>query len=226
MPPNAHARRIGGIAISSGNGKKIVVFIDESNVYKDARRCFFNNEGPSSNGRIKPMRYAMLLADLQPLGTSEERELKEVRAYGGVPNRHMDLQTYSAHRRQMAEWERRDVQPIMRPLRYPADWPKSPAEQKGVDVQIALDVVVMGLKNEYDIAIIASTDTDLKPAIEGCHELGIADTCEIEVAAWRHETERKRIEVKDKHLWCHFLNRDDYDVCHDPKDYSIPNPEK
>ena len=211
--------RRGGITISSGNGKKIVVFVDESNVYKDARRCFFNNEGPGSNGRIKPMRYGMLLADLQPLGTSEERELKEVRAYGGIPNRHKDPQTYSAHRRQMAEWERREVKPIMRPLRYPPDWPTSPAEQKGVDVQLALDVVVMGLKKEYDIAIIASTDTDLRPAIEGCHELGIASECEIEVAAWRHQSYRKRIEVRGVHVWCHFLDRDDYDTCHDPKNY-------
>jgi hypothetical protein len=197
--------------------------MDESNVYKDARRCFFNNEGPSSNGRIKPMRYGMLLADLRPLGTTDEREIREVRAYGGIPNRHVDLGTYSAHRRQMAEWERCGVTPIMRPLRYPPDWPASTAEQKGVDVQLALDVVVMGLQGEYDVAIIASTDTDLRPAIEGCHALGIADKCEIEVAAWRHGRERKRIEVKGIHLWCHYLDREDYDACHDSRDYGAPS---
>jgi uncharacterized LabA/DUF88 family protein len=166
------------------------------------------------------MRYAMLLADLRPLGTNHERELKEVRAYGGIPNRHVDKPTYDAHRRQMAEWQRREVTPIMRPLRYPPGWPESPAEQKGVDVQLALDVVVMGLRDEYDIAIIASTDTDLRPAIEGCHALGIANGCEIEVAAWRQGNFRKRIEVPGIHIWCHFLGRNDYDACHDPKSYS------
>jgi hypothetical protein len=203
------------------------VFIDESNVYKDARRTFFNAEGPGYNGRIKPMRYAMLLADQEVFGCDGKRDPKEVRVYGGIPNRHLDLETYKFHRKQVAEWERTGCKPVLRPLRYPEDWPDSPAEQKGVDVQLALDVVVMGLQEEYDVAIIASTDTDLRPAIEGCHALGVTKTCEIEVAAWRGDSERfpKRIADSGLHIWCHYLNREDYDACHDGKNY-VGDPEK
>lgn len=78
----------------------------------------------------------------------------------------------------------------------------------------------MGLKDEYDIAIIASTDTDLRPAIEGCHELGIINGREIEVAAWKSERFVKKITVRDTHVWCHFLDKEDYDACHDFKSYS------
>ena len=78
----------------------------------------------------------------------------------------------------------------------------------------------MGLKDEYDVAVIASTDTDLRPAIEGCHALGIVNGREIEVAAWREGGFRKRIEVPGIHVWCHFLDREDYGACHDSQSYS------
>lgn len=200
---------------------RVIVYIDESNVYKDARRCFFDDSHPSPFGRIKPFKYGMLVAGREPLGTSNDRELKQVRVYGGIPNSRRDPVTYSAHRRQVAAWESDGAKPIMRPLRYPEDWPKSPAQQKGVDVQLALDVVVMGLQDEYDVAIVASTDTDLRPAIEGFHALGLAEKKEIEVAAWRKETFAKKITVDDLHVWCHFLEEADYQTVKDRRDYNV-----
>ena len=38
--------------------------------------------------------------------------------------------------------------------------------EKGVDVQIAADLITGALKNQYDTAIVLSSDTDLLPAIE------------------------------------------------------------
>ncbi len=38
--------------------------------------------------------------------------------------------------------------------------------EKGVDVKIAIDVVIDGIENKYDTAIIVSSDTDLIPAIK------------------------------------------------------------
>lgn len=37
--------------------------------------------------------------------------------------------------------------------------------EKGVDVQLAIDLVIGAVENCYDIAIIVSSDTDLIPAI-------------------------------------------------------------
>lgn len=201
---------------------RVVIFIDESNVYRDARRCFFSDDHPSTFGRIRPYRYGMLLTERLPLGASDERELKQVRVYGGMPSRHKDPQSYAAHRRQVAAWKKAGAFPIMRSLRYPDNWPKSNPEQKGVDVQLALDVVVMGLHHEYDVAIIASTDTDLRPAIEGFHVLSLAENRRIEVAAWRRGTFAKKITVPNIHVWCHFLEEDDYETVRDRRDYNIP----
>ena len=38
--------------------------------------------------------------------------------------------------------------------------------EKGVDVQIAIDLVIGAVENQYDIAIIVSSDTDLIPAMK------------------------------------------------------------
>jgi len=38
--------------------------------------------------------------------------------------------------------------------------------EKGVDVKIAIDIVVDGIEDKYDTAIIVSSDTDLIPAIK------------------------------------------------------------
>jgi len=38
--------------------------------------------------------------------------------------------------------------------------------EKGVDVKIAIDVVIDGIEDKYDTAIIVSSDTDLIPAIK------------------------------------------------------------
>ncbi|MBN1213268.1 MAG: NYN domain-containing protein [candidate division Zixibacteria bacterium] len=55
--------------------------------------------------------------------------------------------------------------------------------QKGVDVRIAVDMVTYGFKNNYDIAIIVSADSDLVPAVENIKaegkqvELAFFDKC-------------------------------------------------
>ncbi|TSC90452.1 MAG: hypothetical protein G01um10145_124 [Microgenomates group bacterium Gr01-1014_5] len=44
--------------------------------------------------------------------------------------------------------------------------------EKGVDVQIAVDIVRGAIKNEYDICYLISSDTDLLPAIQTAKDEG------------------------------------------------------
>lgn len=44
--------------------------------------------------------------------------------------------------------------------------------EKGVDVQIAVDIVRGAIKNEYDICYLISSDTDLLPAIKTARDEG------------------------------------------------------
>jgi uncharacterized LabA/DUF88 family protein len=54
---------------------------------------------------------------------------------------------------------------VTRPLRYPGQAGEKPQE-KGIDVALALDFVAMAMRGEYEVGILMSTDTDLKPALE------------------------------------------------------------
>lgn len=44
--------------------------------------------------------------------------------------------------------------------------------EKGVDVKIAVDMVIGAYENDYDVAILVSSDTDLVPAIRQVCKLG------------------------------------------------------
>jgi uncharacterized LabA/DUF88 family protein len=44
--------------------------------------------------------------------------------------------------------------------------------EKGVDVKIAVDMVIGAYENNYDVAILVSSDTDLIPAIKQVRRLG------------------------------------------------------
>lgn len=44
--------------------------------------------------------------------------------------------------------------------------------EKGVDVQLAVDLLVGAYENNYDTAIVISSDTDLMPAMEKVKKLG------------------------------------------------------
>ena len=51
-----------------------------------------------------------------------------------------------------------------RPLRYS---PKRPhGEEKGVDVELAIDIVSLALDDLFDVCVLASADTDLVPSLQ------------------------------------------------------------
>jgi hypothetical protein len=110
-----------------------------------------------------------------------------------------------------------------RPLRYPSDWPKTSAQEKGIDVALAVDLVFGAARDLFDVAVVASTDTDLAPALEAVCEMRRAwGRPSIEVAAWSPND--KRLRVKGATIWCHWLTREDYELVRDQRDYTLRNP--
>jgi uncharacterized LabA/DUF88 family protein len=138
-----------------------VLFLDYQNVYRRARDTFHQLTDQSSAGQIDPMKLGRLL-----VGRSSDRKLTEVRVYRGQPDATRDPKGYGANRRQAAAWAHAGVTVIQRPLRYPVGQPNARPEEKGIDVILALDFVTMAARGDYDVGILMSTDTDLKPALE------------------------------------------------------------
>jgi uncharacterized LabA/DUF88 family protein len=44
--------------------------------------------------------------------------------------------------------------------------------EKGIDTLLAIDLVRFGISNSYDVAVIASSDADMLPAVEFAATLG------------------------------------------------------
>jgi uncharacterized LabA/DUF88 family protein len=198
--------------------KRITVFIDAQNAYRTARDLFFARTDSSSCGQFDPLKLGELICRKKPPGWGREaRCLHQVRIYTGRPESSKDPRTYAAHMRQCSAWENKGVTVKPRTLRYPFDWPNSPAEEKGIDVALALDFVTLAVDRDYDVGVIVSTDTDLRPALEYVIEKGLAI---VEVAAW-HTSFPRGLSLPNKPVWCHRLARADYDSVADYRDYNI-----
>jgi hypothetical protein len=111
-------------------------------------------------------------------------------------------------------------------LLYPHDWPRQKARQKGVDVELAVDVVQMAIAGEYEIGIVASTDTDLVPAIEAVHRLrGHNAAPRICVVGYEGLPKRLRLpDTRGPNLYCFTLSEADFDAVADTTDYRVPDP--
>ena len=121
-----------------------------------------------------------------------------------------------AHREQHPK-----VKVVWRTLRHPPNWPQEKAQEKGLDVALAIDFVTMAVRGEYDIGVLMSTDTDLKPALEAVVALGRSPYPRCEVASWStpHRYSR-RLSIPGRRLWCHWLDEHDYRAVADPTDYT------
>lgn len=200
---------------------RVVVFIDYMNVFNDARKAFCSWPYSPADGQFNPMKLGRVLASRRPLGTKTTRKLEEVRLYRGRPDSRKEPETHAAHMRQCAAWEAAGVNVIPRPLRYPRDWPKEREEEKGIDVQIAIDMVMMAIHGELDVAVLASTDTDQRPVLEAFHALPTDPRPLIEVSTWRTASFQKKLQIKGLHVWTHYIDRPEFETVRDRTDYNI-----
>ena len=154
--------------LSSGRrpmADRVALFIDAQNVLQAARRCFHDDAATHhTHGQTDPLALGNLICERLPPGLT--RTLSEVRIYTGRPDSSKQPKTYGAHMRHCEAWERAGAIVIPRALRYPGDWPATRAEQKGVDVELAIDFIAGAIDGRYDVGVIFSTDTDLRPALE------------------------------------------------------------
>lgn len=225
--------------------RRLTVFVDHQNVYMEARRCFGLDHGPARFGQVHPAEVGEVVEarrNQRYRGTEEETELREVRVYRGMPDGAMDPKAHGAVSRQIHHWQRRpDVRVLTHPIAYPRGWADERRRadiarrggrprEKGIDVQLAVDLVLGAVHDEYDVGVVFSADQDLLPALRASMALGK----HIEVAAWRARRHAvRRIPGRDlpphpdgrpRTLWCHQLDEDDFALVRDDTSYTRPLP--
>lgn len=201
------------------------MFVDYQNTYMGARRAF--GEAGFTDGQVYPRRLGIAVTQLGR-EVDASRQLEFVKVFRGEPSPAHSPTGQAACQRQVRFWAAQNcVEAVTRPLKYYADgWdpraqaPKWRAQEKGIDVLIALAMVTGAMKNEYDVAVLMSADTDLAPAVEQVLECGKR----VEVAAWKSRDVRSRLALTGQNIWCHWLTKQWYERLHDPSDYTMPQP--
>jgi uncharacterized LabA/DUF88 family protein len=197
--------------------RRVAVFVDWQNTYGCAREAFQSEHDPSRYGNVRLRALAELLTEKGDAGD----KLVHVGVYRGEPSPRDDPQTHAAHMRQRQAWQN-DLGEMLRfrsrPLRYLHGRSLKDAEEKGIDVQLAIDAMVMGLRKEYDLAVLATADTDLVPVVEGLlalkEETGSPDVAVIGWAGTSQHLEVTGVPVR-------WIGKKDYEAIREKMDFNV-----
>jgi hypothetical protein len=88
---------------------------------------------------------------------------------------------------------------------------------------LALDMAVMAHRKDYDVGILMSLDTDLRPALEHVAELTRAwGKPRVEVAAWSMpgQQNRRLSLLGSRTVYCHWIDEQTYKSMQDNTSYS------
>lgn len=164
----------GGVYLSGGKPvTRVSVFIDYENSRMTAREVFGDpRRDPPTFGNVCPLRLGQLLRQLGEKVDSA-RVLTSVRVYRGRAGPKSGPGEQGASARQFAVWESQPLVTVRsRPLRYqPTAWSRGRptrwrAQEKGIDVMMALDIAIGAREDVYDVGVVVSADSDLVPALE------------------------------------------------------------
>jgi hypothetical protein len=95
--------------------------------------------------------------------------------------------------------------------------------EKGVDVELAVDLVRFGLIDRmFDVGIVVSTDTDLVPAMQAVIESPDARAWgwpRIEAFCW--EGLNKPLRMPTQKIWTYYPKREQYESVRDLTNYTL-----
>ncbi len=178
--------------------ERVAVFLDFQNVHLTGHDMFDHG---SALHRCVP--NPARIGDLIAAGRLRASEAAAIRVYRGQPHPQHDPLQAATNDAQASAWSRdRRVQVIRRQLRYRQGLPP---QEKGIDVALAVDLVHLAYRKQYDALVVFSGDTDLLPALELVVSLRLGH---VEVACWSGAKPLRF--ASSNRPWCHFLNQDDW----------------
>ena len=197
--------------------KRTVVFVDGQNLFHAAREAF---------GYTYPNYDIRALAERICGGPGWQ--LTQTRFDTGIPDPQDDPRWHHFWSAKLAVMGRQGVHVYSRSLRYRNRTVRLPdgkthtflaGEEKGIDVRVALDVIRMAHRAEYDVGVILSQDQDLSEVAEEIRTIAREQNRWIKIACAfpSSPTSRNRHGI-DKTDWIR-IDRATYDACLDRRDY-------
>ncbi len=160
--------------------ERVMIFIDGSNLYHSLK-SFFNRTdidiGKLSRKLLDRRRLVRIYYYNAKVGLKEE------------PQRYRDQQAFFTSVNAIPYSELRLGRLVYH------NWPNSPPYEKGVDIQLATDMITHSFKNNYDVAVLVAGDNDFVGAIQSVKDNGK----NVEVALFGKERTSYRLRmVADK----------------------------
>ena len=197
---------------------RAVLFVDYENAMLGARDAFHGGDPgfDDSNGHVHPWHLGMMICEKnnERFGNEEPLELAEVRVYRGLPDSRREPNRNTSVRSQSSKWEEAGVQVFLQPFVY-NDVTRT-RQEKEIDVWLAIDMVALAIKGQYDVGILFSQDRDFRPALRHVRD----DTAaRPDVAAWVVPGQRSFLNIEGQSLRRHFVSETDYRAVADRTDY-------
>jgi uncharacterized LabA/DUF88 family protein len=199
------------------SAKRAITFIDGQNLFYAAKDAFGY---PYPNYDIRALSEAVC--------RMQNWHLKQVRFYTGVPDQNDNAFWHAFWNHKLAMMGRYGVYVFSRSLRYRNRRVRLPdgtyhtftaGEEKGVDVRLAIDVIRMAHRRDYDIAVIFSQDQDLSEVAEEVRVISKEQDRWIKVvSAFPVSPVVKKTRGINKTDWVR-IDRTTYDTCLDSRDY-------
>ncbi len=197
--------------------KRVITFIDGQNLFHSVRESFGYGH-PNYD----------ILALSSKLCEMNNWQLGEARFYTGVPDPSDNPFWNEFWAGKLRSMSRQGVYTFSRSLRYRNKKVKLPdgsnfsflaAEEKGIDVRIAIDVIRMAHTGDYDVALIFSQDQDLSEVATEVRAISKEQGRWLKIAsAYPLSPTTKNKRGINKTDWIH-IERKVYDACIDWHDY-------
>ena len=197
--------------------RRAVAFVDGQNLFHAAKEAFGHRH---PNYDIRALSQA--ICDLQGW------QLDQVRFYTGYP----DLADNPAWNHfwiaKLAQMGRDGIHVFSRKLRYRNQTIRLPSgethsflvgQEKGVDVRLALDILSLGWRKAYDVALVFSQDQDLSEVADDVRALAREQIRWLKIACAFPSSPASRNTRGLNHSDWIRIERATYDACLDPRDY-------
>ena len=196
--------------------ERVDIFIDYENVQRTGHGLYTNYGTPLHSTVVDPYALAERIVARRRFAS----ELADVYVFRGRPLPQFQPEARSANDQLANAWEADGAHVVRRDLKYVTyDDGSWRAEEKGIDVALAIAAIESAVGGRSDVVVIFSNDTDQLPTLELLfHKL----PPKVEVACWTGAKplwfpEMLRTNPSRKLPFCHFLSETDFSECHDDR---------
>jgi len=197
--------------------KRAVVFVDGQNLFHSAKEAFGYTYPNYDIGRLAG-----------EVCRAAGWQLTEIRFYTGVPDSQDDPFWHHFWTAKLAQMGRQGVVVYSRSLRYRNQNVRLPdgsahtflaAEEKGIDVRLALDVIRLAHRDAYDVGVVFSQDQDLSEVADEIRIISNEQKRWIKLAcAYPLSPASRNRRGINRTDWIQIV-RAMYDACIDQRDY-------